>query len=410
MLTDAEIKGLKPKAKRYRLADGDGLGLVICPEREGGGKYWQLRDRRDGKDKAYSLGVYPEAGLAAARRLRDEYKSKLAAGVDPREAPAKAPTFRDVAEDWFATRMLPVRSVGHTDTIRYRLNTFLYPALGERPIAEISSDEVLSLLKAIEARPARGRATTLADTAHRVCNIASQVFRYGVATERCQNDPTRALRGALKPTVRAHHAALTKREDIAELMRKISAYTGSLVVRSALLFSAYTFQRPGEIRHAEWGEFDMSAPDGPLWKILAEKMKMRRDHLVPLSRQAVEVIEGLRPLTGEGRYVFTSGYGKAECLSENAIRAVLRRMGYTNEQMTAHGFRSMASTNLNEMGWPPDVIERQLAHVEGNAVRAAYNFAEHLPERRRMMQALADWLDALRDGQESPTRGEDAKE
>ncbi|MDR1741934.1 MAG: tyrosine-type recombinase/integrase [Synergistaceae bacterium] len=400
MLTDARVRGAKPKAKRYRLGDSEGLVLMVCPEAEGAGKYWQYRDRRGGKDKTYSLGVYPEVSLAAARALRDGVRVKLAAGIDPRAKaePAAPATFEAVAEDWFKTRMLGVRSAGHTDTIRYRLNTFLYPALRGRPIAEISSADMLALLKAIEARPARGRATTLADTAHRVCNIASQVFRYGVSTGRCQNDPTGALRGALKPTVRAHHAALTKREDIAELMRKIAAYTGSLVVRSALLFSAYTFQRPGEIRHAEWGEFDMSAEGGALWKIPAEKMKMRRPHLVPLAPQAADVIEALRPLTGEGRYVFTSGYSRVEAMSENTIRAALRRMGYTNEQMTAHGFRGMASTCLNELGWAGDVIERQLAHIEGNAVRAAYNHAEYLPERRAMMTAWANWLDSLRGG------------
>jgi integrase len=388
------VKGAKPKDKRYRLGDGDGLYLIVCPEREGGGRYWQYRDRRDGKEKVYSLGVYPSVGLKDARERRDEYKAKLAKGADPTAKPETKPTFEEVAREWFEKHVVGVKAEGTATPTLIRLERYLLPALGSRPIDEITAPDLLAVLRVLEMKG------TL-ETAHRTKQIAGMVFRYGIATGRCEHDITADLRGALATPKKEHHAALTRKEDIVRLLHEMDAFPGSFVVKTALWFSAYTFARPGEIRHAEWSEIELDGADGPVWRIPAEKMKKRRPHIVPLAGQVVELLEGLRPLTGAGRYIFPSELARngAKCMSENTVNAAIRRMGYGNDEMTAHGFRAMASTNLNEtLHYPPDVIERQLAHVEGNAVRAAYNHAEYLPERRAMMTAWANWLDSLRDG------------
>lgn len=278
--------------------------------------------------------------------------------------------------------------VAHADTVIGRLERDVFPWLGGRPIAEITAPELLTVLRRIESRGA-------IEVAHRVKQVCGQVMRYAVATGRAQRDPTADLRGALPPSVENHHGALTTPTDVAALMRAIDAYKGSFIVRCALRFTAWTFARPGEVRKAEWAEFDL---DGAIWRIPAARMKMGREHLVPLSRQAVELLREIQPLTGSARYVFPSARSAARPMSENAIVAALRYMGYERGEMTAHGFRTTASTLLNEMGWPSDEIERQLAHAEQDEVRGAYNRAEYLTERRKMMQAWADYLDSLAAG------------
>jgi integrase len=264
----------------------------------------------------------------------------------------------------------------------------VFPWLGSSPVGEINAPELLAVLRRIEGRGAL-------ETAHRIHQVSGQVFRYAIATGRAQRDPSADLRGALPPVREKHHAALSKPADVAGLMRAIAGYQGSFVVRCALRLAALTFVRPGELRKAEWSELDL---DEGMWRIPARRMKMRAEHLVPLSRQAVEILRELHPLTGAGRYVFPGARTTGRPMSENAITAALRRMGYERGQMTAHGFRTMASTLLNELGWPADAIERQLAHVERDGVRDAYNRAEYLAERRRMMQAWADYLGGLTAG------------
>jgi integrase len=280
-----------------------------------------------------------------------------------------------------------VRSEGHARTVSLRLEKYLFPVLGSRPIADIVAPELLALLRDIEAGGA-------IETAHRVKQIAGAIFRFGIATGRCVHDISGDLKGALVPKSVMHHSSLTAPKDIAVLMRGIDVYRGSPVVKTALYFSAYSMLRPGEVRRLEWAEVDF---DGMEIRIPAEKMKKRRLHIVPMARQVVEILERLRPLTGSGKYVFPSMRTPdgSRPMSENTIRVALRAMGFSNEEMTAHGFRSMSSTNLNEQGWDGDLVELQLAHQEENKVRAAYNYAERLPERRKMMQAWADWLDSL---------------
>ena len=273
----------------------------------------------------------------------------------------------------------------HAATVIRRLERDVLPWLGVRPIADITAVELLQLLRRIEARGAL-------ETAHRIKQVLGQVFRYAIATARASRDPSGDLRGALPPVAEKHHAALTRPIDIAGLMRAIAGYEGSFVVRSALRFSALTFQRPGEVRKSQWSEIDF---DDSLWRIPAARMKMRQEHVVPLSPQAIELLRELHPLSGSGPYLFPNARSANRPLSENAVLAALRRMGYEVGEMTPHGFRSMASTRLNEMGWPADVIERQLAHAERDGVRAAYNRAEWLTERRKMMTAWADYIDRL---------------
>ncbi len=295
-----------------------------------------------------------------------------------------------MAREWlskFSTRWTPE----HAGTILRRLERDVWPWIGGKRTAEISAPELLAVLRRVESRGAL-------ETAHRIQQICSQVFRYAIATGNSQRDPSADLRGALPPVRERHHAALTKPTDVAMLMRSIDAYKGTFPVRCALRLAPLVFVRPGELRKAEWVEFDL---DDALWRVPAARMKMRTEHLVPLSRQAVAILRELHPLTC-GRYVFPSARTSARPMSENAITAALRRMDYTGDRMTAHGFRTTASTLLNELGWSPDAIERQLAHAERDGVRDAYNRAEYLAERKRMVQAWADYLEALAAGRAIP--------
>jgi integrase len=301
-------------------------------------------------------------------------------------------SFEAVAREWFQ-KFAPNWVPAHAEIVIHRIQADVFPWIGSRPIAEITAVELLEVLRRIEARGA-------VSTAHRIKQICGQIFRYAIATGRASRDPSADLRGALAPERERHFGALTKPSDVAALIHAINGYQGSFIVRCALRFTALTFARPGEIRKAEWNEIDLAEAR---WRIPAERMKMRRGHLVPLSRQAVEVLRELHPLTEIGRYVFPNGRVISRPMSENAIVAALRYMGYERGQMTAHGFRTLASTLLNEQGWSADAIERQLAHAERDEVRGSYNRAEYLDERRRMMQSWADYLDGLAvDGYRSP--------
>jgi len=400
MLSDSAIRQTKPASKARKLFDAGGLYLLINPT---GSKWWRLKYRFAGKEKLLSLGIYPEVGLKQAREARDTARKLLAGGRDPsaERKTAKAVliqresgSFEAVAREWF--KKFSINWVpAHAETIIRRLERDILPWLGARPVAEIIAVDLLTILRRVEERGAL-------ETAHRINQICSQVFRYAIATGRAQRDPSADLRGALPPVPEKHYAALTKPADVAGLLRAIERYQGSFVVRCALRVAPLVFVRPGELRKAEWSEFDL---EEATWRIPAAKMKMRTEHLVPLSRRAVEILGELSPLTGTGRYVFPSARTTSRPMSENAITAALRRMGYERGQMTAHGFRTLASTLLNELGWPADAIERQLAHAERDGVRDAYNRAEYLAERRRMMQAWADYLDGLvADGRVIPFR------
>ena len=400
-LSDTAIRSAKPKEKTFKLFDGGGLYLEVNPA---GGKWWRWKYRFVGKEKRLSFGVYPDVSLKAAREKRDAARQQLAAGTDPGEArkaekiaQAGAESFEAIAREWHA-KFSQGWVASHGDRILRRLENDLFPWLGKRPIAEIKAPELLAALRRIESRGAQ-------ETAHRAMQNCGQVFRYAVATGRAERDPTGDLRGAPPPPKEKHHASIIEPKRIGALLRAIDSYEGFFATKCALRLAPLVFVRPGELRKAQWPEIDFDKAE---WRIPAERMKMRDQHIVSLSRQAVEILRELEPLTNRGilakpdapRYVFPSARSHERPMSENAILAALRRMGYTKEEMTGHGFRSMASTLLHEQGWDHQVIERQLAHAERNAVSAAYNFAEHLPERRKMMQAWADYLDGLKAGAE----------
>jgi len=376
-LKPIECKHAKPKDKDYKISDGAGLFLLVA---KSGSKYWRMKYRSNGKEKLLSIGVYPAVSLKEARVKRDEAKKQLSNGIDPSEfkQTAKqtdlADSFEYVAREWH-TKYKPNWTENHAQRILTRLEKDVFPWVGKRPIDEISAPELLKLLRRVENRGA-------IETSHRVMQNCGQVFRYAVATGRAERDPTGDLKGALPPVRKKHLASITEPTKIAGLLRAIDGYEGHFVTRCAMKMAPYVFVRPGELRHAEWVEIDL---DNAEWRIPAEKMKMRELHIVPLSEQVLSILKEIQMLTGNGRYVFPSIRTNTRPMSENTVLGGLRRLGYTKEEMTGHGFRSMASTLLNEQGWHRDAIERQLAHAERDSVRAAYNYAEHLPERRKMM-------------------------
>ena len=392
-LTDTAIRNAKPRAKSYKLTDGAGLYLEVMPN---GARYWRMRYRVASKDTRLAFGVYPEVSLSEARQRREDARRALRDGRDPaaerkadkvRAVLSSETTFEGIAGHWLASQKKSMAAITYAKAER-TLEAKVYPWIGARPIAEIDAPEVLAVLKRIEAGGAH-------ETAHRVKARIGQVFRYAIAHGTATRDPSADLRGALAPVVSKSHAAVTDPAQVGDLLRALDGYVGQLATRCALRLAPLVFARPGELRHMEWSELDMAAAE---WRIPAHKMKMREAHVVPLSSQAVAILGELQALTGSGRYVFPGIRTATEPMSENTVNAALRRMGFDKDTMTGHGFRAMASTRLNEMGWAPDVIERQLAHAERNKVRAAYNRAQYMGERRKMMQAWADYLDGLRAG------------
>lgn len=392
-LTATSIKNARAVDKPLKLFDGGGLYLLVNPN---GSRWWRFKYRYLGKEKLLSFGTYPDISLKDARDRRDEARKQLAADIDPGEhrkamkttlAVRSENSFEIVAREWFA-KYSPNWAAGHSDKIIRRLERDIFPWLGGRPIAEITASDLLATLRRIESRGA-------IETAHRAQQNCSQVFRYAVATGRAERDSTADLRGALTPVKERHHASITDPKRVGELMRAIDGYRGSFITKCALRLAPLVFVRPGELRKAEWVEFDL---DGAEWRIPAARMKAREQHIVPLAQQAVAILQELQGLTGDKQHVFPGVRTNGRAMSENTVNAALRRLGYAKDEMTGHGFRSMASTLLNEQGWHRDAIERQLAHAERNNVRAAYNFAEHLPERRKMMLAWADYLDSLKAG------------
>lgn len=392
-LSDTAIRNAKPVDKPRKLADGGGLYIEVAPS---GGKWWRFKYRFEGKEKRLSLGVYPDVGLKDAREKHAEARKLLAAGVDPsaNKKAAKAAqgeraanSFEIVAREWF-DKHAPNWKENHSSKIIRRLEVDIFPWLGACPVGEITAPDLLAAIRRIESRGAL-------ETAHRALANCGQVFRYAVATGRAQRDTAADLRGSLPPVKEKHHASITDPKAIGELLRDIEGYQGAFVTKCALRLAPLVFLRPGELRKAEWVEIDLDKAE---WRIPAARMKMNAVHIIPLASQAVAILRELQPLTGSGKYVFPGARSAARPMSENAVLAALRRMDYATDEMTGHGFRSIASTLLNEQGYNRDAIERQLAHAERDGVRAAYNYAEYLPERKQMMQAWASYLDALKTG------------
>jgi integrase len=392
-LSTAKIQNATAQKKTVRLFDGRGLYLEIAPT---GSRWWRFKYRFAGMEKRISLGVYPDVGLKKARDRRDEMRKLVADGIDPSAArkqqklmalDATANTFEAVAREWFEKHSANWEA-SYSVKLLARLEANVFPWLGDRPIRDIKPPELLSVLRRVESRG-------VLETAHRLMNYCGNIYRYAVATGRAERDISSDLRGALPPSTPQHHASVTDPEGVAALLRAIDGYRGSNVTRYALQLAPLVFVRPGELRKAEWSEIDLEAGE---WRIPAERMKMKTKHIVPLSSQAVAILRTLQPLTGKGHYVFPGARSRERCMSENTVNGALRRLGWSGSEMTGHGFRSMASTLLNEQGWNRDAIERQLAHTERNSIRAAYNYAEHLPERRRMMQAWSDYLVRLKEG------------
>ena len=406
-LTDTVIRNAKPgynqvtqkpadPTKPYKMGDAGGLYLEIAPS---GGKWWRFKYRYAGKEKRLSLGVYPDISLKDARQRRDDARKLLANDIDPGEnrkaiKAAKVEragnSFEVIAREWFA-KQSAIWTDNHSSRIIQRLERDIFPWIGGRPIADITAQELLSVLRRIEARGA-------VETAHRALQNCGQVFRYAIATGRAERDPSPDLKGALPPVKQSHHAAITDPKAIGELLRAIDDYHGQFVTKCALRLAPLFFVRPGELRKAEWSEIDLDKAE---WNIPAARMKMREPHLVPLSLQASAILRELHPLTGHSKFVFPGARTNGRPMSDNAILAALRRMGFAKDEMSGHGFRAMARTILDEvLQVRPDYIEHQLAHAVRDPNGRAYNRTAHLAERRKMMQQWADYLDKLKAGAE----------
>ena len=385
-LTDTAIRQIKPAVRSIKLFDGRGLFLLVKPS---GSRCWRFKYRINGREKLLALGVYPDVPLKLARDRREQARQLVADGIDPSakrqaEKTSGTDTFEAITREWLTLQEHQLGAATFKKA-KWTFETLLFPRLGDRPIKAIKAPELLAALRKIEARGTF-------ETTHRAKQRCGQIFRYAIATARAEHDVSADLRGALAPVVTKNRAALTDPARVAELMRGIDGYRGSPTTAYALKLASRTFVRPGELRYAEWSEVDFDRAE---WRIPAARMKMAELHIVPLARQVVEWLRELQSITGRGKFLFPSLQTKLRPISENTVNVALRRLGYSREEMTGHGFRAMASTLLNEKGWHPDVIELQLAHAERNKVRAAYNRAQRLTERRTMMQAWADYLDAL---------------
>ena len=392
-LTNIEIIKAKPLDKAYKLADSAGLYVLVNTT---GSKSWRLKYRFLGKEKVLSLGQYPHVSLLEARDARDAAKKLLAKGQDPNDVKQKqvyeakreaANTFESVGLEWHEKHKVKWVEKNAARNLSM-LKRHIFPFIGKLPIAKVKASDLLSAVQKIDAR---GNT----ETAHRALQVCGQIFRFAIATDRATADLSLVLKGALSPVVVKHHASITDPKVIGQFLRDIHDYDGAYLTQQALKLAPLVFVRPGELRHAEWSEIDFKKAE---WRISAEKMKMKSVHIVPLSTQALAIFKDLQEHTGHLQYVFTSVTSVKRPMSENTVNMALRRIGYDNTQMTGHGFRSMASTILHEQGWLHDAIERQLAHSDRNKVSAAYNYAEHLPKRKEMMQHWANYLDALRSG------------
>jgi integrase len=393
-LTDLDVRRAAAQEKTYRVSDGRGMYLEISPT---GGKYWRLKYRFNDRERKLALGVYPDVTLAHARRKRDEARAMLADGIDPGQAKKDrkrlarlnaATTFEAVALEWFE-QQTPGWAPSHSEKIMGRLKKDLFPWLGSRPIADISPPEVLEVLRRAERRGAH-------DTAHRLQQNCGQIFRYAVVTGRAMRDVSADLRGALRPNKHTHFASITDPEKVGEMLRAFDSFSGTLVVRAALQLAPLLFVRPGELRQAEWTQINLERHE---WRYTVSKTNT--EHLVPLARQAVDILKELQALTGNWRYVFT-GRDRRKPMSGAAINAALQRLGFdTKTEITGHGFRAMARTILHErLRFPAEVIEHQLAHRVPDSLGAAYNRTRFIDDRVAMMQAWADYLDRLKAGAE----------
>ena len=392
-LTDAKIKTAKPADKNQKLSDGQGLFLLIKPS---GGKYWRMKYRFDNKEKLLAVGVYPDVSLANARKAREQARSLLAEGIDPMahkkalklaKGEAAANSFKVVAMEWLEQRGKKSES-GDARLMRL-LEKDLFPSLGNTAISEIKAPDVLQALRKIEGRGAL-------DVVRKARQTAGQIFRYAVSTGRAERDPTPDLKGALKTGTTKHYASVTEPKEVGKLMLAIHAYQAGPVVMSALRLAPLIFCRPGELRQLEWQEVNLEEMriDLP-----PEKMKMKEPLIIPLSSQAIEILEEIQLHTGSGRFVFPNARSLSRPMSDNGLRIALRTMGYSNEDMTVHGFRAMARTLLDEqLNFPVDWIEHQLAHAVKDVNGRAYNRTKHLSQRKKMMQTWADYLDSLRLG------------
>lgn len=396
-LTDTAVRNAKPAERDYKLADSGGLFVLVTPA---GGKLWRLKFRIDGKERKLSLGRYPDVSLSEARKRRDEARKQIALGGDPAREKQREKiraklsvdnTFAAIAAEYCAKRQRDGEkgwaqsTVIRTESLLTRLNA----SIGRLPIGEIEPADVLAAVRKIEAR---GKL----ESARRTLQLASLVFRYAIATARLTSDPTRDLRGALTSPTVTHYGAITDAKRVGELLRSIDDYDGSGITKLALQLAPHVFVRPGELRHADWSEIDL---DAAIWAIPAGRTKMRKPHHVPLSRQAIALFREIHEATGATGYVFPSVRTRTRPMSENTLNGALRRLGYASDEMTAHGFRAMASTLLNESGkWHPDAIERALAHGDSDKVRAAYHRGAHWDERVAMAQWWSDYLDTLRKG------------
>jgi len=392
-LSELQVKNAKPKEKDYKLADGGGLYLLVTPT---GGKLWRCDYRYNDKRRTLAFGSYPSITLAEARQRREDARKLLANGVDPGEikkaqkaaqVEAAANTFEAIARDWHENSK-PDWSDNHAERLLKRLEQDVFPFIGNKPIADIKTPEIVEILKRV--------ATRTLETSHRIKTAFYHIFHYAKLHGKIENNPAADLRKIL-PTVKyTHMAAPTDPKEVTPLLRAIDGFEGSFIVKCALQLAPLVFVRPGELRKAEWSEFDL---DAATWNIPAEKMKMRQPHLVPLSRQVVAILKELQLLTGHGRYLFPCHRSPLRCMSENTVNASLRRMGFDKTEITGHGFRAMARTMLHEiLQFTPDAIEAQLAHAVPDRLGRAYNRTSHLAERKKMMQQWADYLDGLKAG------------
>jgi integrase len=379
VLTELAVKAAKPREKPYKLFDERGLYLLVSPT---GARLWRFKYRQDRTERLLTFGAHPEVSLKRARDKRDEARRKIAEGVDPRRLDANGETFEDVAWEWLEKQKNLAESTRKRD--RERLENFIFPRLGRKPVGSVTAQDLLAELRKIEARGTH-------ETAHRTRAVVGRVLRYAIATGRAKADVSAHLIGALTSPKPTSYPAITEPRRIGELLRAIAGYVGQPSTEYALKLAPYVFVRPGELRHARWSEFNLPAAE---WRIPASRMKAGREHIVPLATQVVSLLQSLRDLTDD--YLFPSLRTTTRPISEVTLNAALRRMGFTKDEMTPHGFRSMASTRLNEQGFPPADIELQLAHMDKDQVRAAYNRSLRLDERRKMMQWWADYLDGLR--------------